>query len=149
MVDSAPNQAEPLAWRIPPYQTAVLLLIVCGCAAVNIYARPAPAGRALSLALGLVALGFAVAALRMYLVVRDDGVAVRFVGAEVWLPWSEIEDVRIVSGVRGSNTLRFTRADGGLVDVPPSLLQPSRPTSKPAAAHLMKDVLRQVLDRRP
>jgi len=141
--------ADVLSWRVPAFQIAGLLLVVCGCAALNIYGHPSGPVAGVTILLGLLALGLAVAGLRMYFVVQSDGVAVRYIRREVWLPWSEIDRVEIVANVRGSDTIRFSRLDGSFLNVPPSLLQPSRPTSKPAASHLLRDVLRQVEDRRP
>ena len=144
MVDEA-----PLSWRISPGQIAVLLLIVSPCAAANIYWHPSPAVRALTIVIGLVALGMAIASFRMYLYVDDEGVAVRYLRRERWLPWSEIADMEVVSGVRGSDTIRIRRRDGSHVDVPPSLLQPSRPTAKHVARRLLEETVRQIEGRRP
>jgi hypothetical protein len=85
----------------------------------------------------------------MYLVVDDEGVALRYLGRERWLPWPEITEVQVVSGVRGSDTIRFSRADGTFVDGPPSLLQPSRPMGKPAARRRLDGIRRQIESRRP
>jgi hypothetical protein len=148
VADSVSGDAGPLAWRVAPFQTALLFLIAGGCAALNIYGDPPGTVAGLTIVLGFAAFAFAVAGLRMYFRVDGDGVAVRYLRREAWLPWSEIDRIEIVSNVRGSNTIRFSRPDGTSVDVPPSLLQPSRPTSKLAASHLLKDVLRQIEDRR-
>ena len=144
MVDDA-----PLSWRIPPAQIALLILIASPCAAVNIYWNPSPPARALTIVIGLVALAMAFAGYRMYLYVDDEGVAVRYVGREQWLPWAEIADVDVVSGVRGSDTIRIRRKDGSHVDVPPSLLQPSRPTTKRVAWRRLEENARQIEGRRP
>jgi hypothetical protein len=84
----------------------------------------------------------------MYLVADDDGIAVRHILRASWLPWSEIDRIEVVSGVRGSNTVRLSRRDGTYVDVPPSLLQPSRPTSKPRALAQLNSVSNQIEARR-
>lgn len=137
-----------LIWRIPPYQAALLLLFVSGAAALNIYGNPSDPVRTVTLAFGAVALGLAVLALRMYLVVDDEGVAVRHVLRQNWIPWSEVARVEVVSDVRGAATVRFIRGDGTYVDVPPSLLQPSRPTSKPRALAQLNAISNQIEARR-
>ena len=144
-----PGESGPLSWRVPPLQTALLFLVVCACAALNIYGHPSSPLRSVTIIFGLAALALAVASLRLFLVVDDEGVALRYLGRAVWIPWSEVKHIEIVSGVRGSDTIRFSRVDGTYVDTPPSLLQPSKPTSKPTARHLLKDILRQLEARRP
>jgi hypothetical protein len=143
---------QPLSWRVPPYQPALLMLLVCAAAALNIYGDPSETVRALTLVLGALALALAVLALRMYLGVDSDGVVVRYLARPVWLEWSEIARVEVVSGVRGSDTVRFVRHDGTYVDVPPSLLQPATPMSKPRAAARLNNIGNQIeawRDRRP
>lgn len=149
VVDPASELTGLLSWRVSPAQTALLFLVVCGCAALNIYAHPSGPVRSVTIVIGLIAFSMALATLRMFLAVDSEGVAVRYLGQTVWMPWSQIRRLEIVSGVRGSDTIRFTRTDGSYVDTPPSLLQPSRPTSRPAARHLLKDILGQLEARRP
>jgi hypothetical protein len=148
MADSATG-SPPLVWRVPPYQPAILLLLVSACAAVNIYGHPTRNVRVITFGLGLLALAFAIAALRMHLVANDDGVAVRHLLRQAWLPWSEVADIEVVDGVRGASTLRVTRRDHTYVDVPPSLLQPTKPTSKRTALAQLDGVVRQLRARRP
>jgi hypothetical protein len=143
-----PDTAAPLVYRISPVQTALLILVAIPCLAANIYLHPSSPARLITLLIGIGALVLAVVSYRMYLVVDDDGVAVRYLGREQWLPWAEVSDIELVSGVRGSDTLRFNRTGGTYVDVPPSLLQPSRPTGRPAARRRLEGILRQVQDRR-
>jgi hypothetical protein len=143
-----PDTAAPLAYRISPVQTALLILLAVPCAAFNIYFHPSGPARLVSLLIGVGAVVLAVVGYRMYLVVDDEGAAVRFLGREHWLPWAEVAEVELVSGVRGSDTIRFSRTDGTYVDVPPSLLQPSKPTGRPAARRRLQDILRQVQARR-
>lgn len=135
---------QPLSWRVPPYQPALLMLLVCGAAALNVYGQPSESVRVLTLALGALALGLAVLGLRMYLGVDAEGVVVRYLRRPVWLGWPEIARVEVVSGVRGSDTVRFVRHDGTYVDVPPSLLQPSKPMSKPRAAARLNSIGNQI-----
>lgn len=137
-----------LVWRIPPYQAALLILFVSAAAALNIYGNPSDPVRTVTLAFGAVALALAVLALRMYLVVDDEGVAVRHVLRQHWLPWSEVARVEVVSEVRGAATVRLSRDDGTYVDVPPSLLQPSAPTSKPRALAQLNAISNQIDARR-
>lgn len=139
---------DPLSWRVPPYQPALLMLLVCAVAALNIYGHPSQTVRIVTLAIGVLALGLAVAALRMYLVVDDEGVAVRYLLRAVWLPWDEIGRVEVVSDVRGADSIRLVRRDGTFVDVAPSLLQPSRPTSKPRALAQLTSIGNQIEARR-
>lgn len=143
------DESAPLVWRIPAYQPALLLLFVCGCAALNLYGHPSSNVRIFTLAFGLLALGCAVAALRMHLIADTDGVAVRQLRSEAWTPWPEVAEFVVVHGVRGASTLRMIRTDGSFVDVPPSLLQPSRPTGKQQALAQLDGVLRQLSARRP
>jgi len=138
---------ERLAFRFSPVQTALLILLACPCAAINLYAHPSAPFRGITIAIGLTALALAVLTYRMYLVVDDEGVALRYLRREQWLPWAQIDRVEIVTGVRGSETIRFTRRDGTHVDTPPSLLQPSKPTGRPAAARRLRDILRQIEER--
>ena len=142
------DTAPPLSWRVPPYQAALLMLVVCAVAAWNIYGHPSQTSRALTLVLGAAVLGAAVLALRMYLGVDSDGVVVRYLRRPVWLAWSEIARVEVVSAVRGSDTVRLVRHDGSYVDVPPSLLQPATPTSKPRARARLNSIAHQIEARR-
>ncbi len=144
VVRPAAGTENPLSWRVPPYQPALLMLLVCGSAALNIYGHPSQTVRVVTLALGALALGMAVAALRMCLVVDDDGVLVRYLLRPAWLPWAEIARVEVVPDVRGSASIRFVRRDASFVDVPPSLLQPSRPTSKPRALAQLNSIANQL-----
>jgi hypothetical protein len=136
-------------WRIPPVQIALLILLACPCATLNVYGHPPPALRLLTLVAGTVALGVAAVAARMYLVVDGEGIAVRFLRREQWLPWSSVAHIGVVSGVRGAETVRVSRADRTYVDVPPSLLQPSRPVGKPVARALLRDAVRRMEALRP
>jgi hypothetical protein len=139
---------ERLAFRFSPAQTALLILVACPCAAVNLYAHPSPPFRGITIAIGLSALVLAVVTYRMYLVVDDEGVALRYLGREQWLPWGQIDRVEIVTGVRGSETIRFVRRDGSYLDAPPSLLQPTRPTARPAARRRLQEILQRIEARR-
>jgi uncharacterized membrane protein len=147
VADQAPR--KPLIWRVSPVQTALLILVASPCAAVNLYAHPSSPVRLVTILIGVAALALAVVSRRMYLVVDDEGVAMRWVRAAHWMPWSDIGVVEIVSGVRGSDTIRFGRKDGSYLDAPPSLLQPSKPTGKPVARRMLRGTLATIESRRP
>jgi hypothetical protein len=138
----------PLIYRIGPGQTAALILVAVACFVPALYFHPSSAVRGVLIVIALGALALAAVTRWMYVVVDDEGVAVRYLGREQWLPWPEIRRVEVVAGVRGSDTIRFSRADGTSVDAPPSLLQPSKPMGKPAARRRLEEILRQIESRR-
>jgi hypothetical protein len=138
----------PLIYRIGPGQTAALILVAVACFVPALYFHPSGAVRGVLIAIALAALVLAALTRWMYVVIDDEGVAVRYLGRERWLPWPEIARVDVVAGVRGSDTIRFSRADGTSVDAPPSLLQPSRPMGKPAARRRLEEICRQIESRR-
>ena len=142
------GQDPQLVWRIPSYQPALLMLVLVGAAALNIYASPSAVVRISTLALGLLCGGLAIAALRLQLVATHDGVAVRQLVGERWVPWSELDQVEVVPNVRGAPTLRLNRLDGSYVDVPPSLLQPTKPTAKRVVMRNLDTVAGQLEQRR-
>jgi hypothetical protein len=139
----------PLIYRIGAGQTAALILVAVVCLVPALYFHPSPAVRVVLVVLALAALALAALSRWMYVVVDDEGVAVRYLGRERWLPWPEVARVEVVSGVRGSDTIRFGRPDGTFVDAPPSLLQPSKPMGKPAARRRLDEIRRQIESRRP
>jgi hypothetical protein len=139
-----PRDQHRLVWRVPPALPAVLLLLVSGAAALNIYGHPSQPVRLFTIGLGLICLVVAIGWLRMYLVADEDGVEVRELRRVSSIEWPEIDRVEVVYGVRGGNTVRVTRHDGSFVDVPPSLLQPARPTSKPRAEAQLKMIAREI-----
>lgn len=143
-----PPADVPLSYRIGAGQTAALILVAVVCLVPALYFHPSSAVRAVLVAVALASLALAAVSRWMYVVVDDEGVAVRYLGRERWLPWPEIARVEVVSGVRGSDTIRFGRADGSSVDAPPSLLQPSRPMGKPAARRRLEEIRRQIESRR-
>jgi hypothetical protein len=142
------TESPPLVYRISPVQVAVLILVAIPALAVNVYFSPSIPLRLVTLAFGLAALFAAYAGWRMYLVVDDEGIAVRRLGGETWLPWNRVAGLELVSGVRGSDTIRIHVVRGDDVDVPPSLLQPNRPTARIAARRRLQDTLHQIEDRR-
>lgn len=138
----------PLVWRYSPVAAAVGFLIASACAAGNLYGQPSGQVRVATIIVGFVALAVAVAVLRMALVVDDEGIAVRFLGRARWVPWSDVKQVGLAD-VRGNETVRIVRTDDTQVDVPPSLLQPVRPTSKLKASARLRGIVRQILARDP
>nr|WP_269329882.1 PH domain-containing protein [Kineosporia babensis] len=85
----------------------------------------------------------------MYLEVDDEGVAVRYLLRERWAPWPQIDRIEIASGIKGSESIRVVLKDGSLIDVPPALLQPTAPTSRPKALARLKGTLGEIEARRP
>jgi hypothetical protein len=148
VVSPAPS-TDALSWRVPPAYTAILFLVATACAAVNIYWRPSVQIRGFTVVLGIAAFAWAIACMRMYLFADGDGVGLRFLGRQTWLPWSEIAHIDVVSGVRGAHTIRLSRRDGTYVDVPPSLLQPAKPTKKPDALARLRRIVAQIDQQRP
>jgi hypothetical protein len=152
MADSAASMARPdrgvLSWRTPPAQTAALFLVVTLLCAVNIYVTPSGFIRVLTIALAIASFAWAVVGMRMFLLVDDEGIVVRYIGRSRSMAWSEIRDVDVVAGVRGAHTVRITTVDGTHVDVPPSLLQPAKPTMKPVAIAALKAVAARIQERR-
>ena len=142
------GQDPQLVWRIPSYQPATLMLVLVAAAALNIYTHPSAVVRIPTLAVGLACGGLAVAALRMQLVATEAGVSVRQLVGERWLPWSELDEVEVVPNVRGAPTVRLNRLDGSYVDVPPSLLQPTKPTAKRVVMRNLDTVAGQLEQRR-
>lgn len=131
-------------WRIPAYQPALLMLVLVAAAALNIYAHPSGTVRFVTLVFGLLCGAMAVAALRLQLVATRDGVAVQQLRRQEWIDWDQLADVEVVGNIRGAPSLRINRIDGTYVDVPPSLLQPSKPTSKTAVMGRLAAVAKEL-----
>lgn len=152
MVDAADDRRSPLPpliLRIPVPVVALVMLVVCACSFVAIYLDVPPTARGI---LGVIAAGlFAVAlgCLRMYLEVDEEGVAVRYLLRERWATWDQIDRIEIASGIKGSESVRVTLKDGSLIDVPPPLVQPTAPTSRPRALARLRGTLREIEARRP
>jgi hypothetical protein len=139
---------EQLVWRIPAYQPALLMLVLCGAAALNIYGHFSATVRIPTLALGLVCGGLAVAALRLQLVANADGISVRELRSHRWINWAELGDIEVVDNVRGAASIRLNYRDGRYVDVPPSLLQPTKPTPRRVVMRQLDSVAKQLEARR-
>ena len=142
------SSPTPLVWRFPPYQPAIGFLVAAACAALAIYAHPPVATAVVLAVIAVIAIAVAVVLLRMALVVDDDGIAVRFIGRVNWIPWDQVKAVGLAD-VRGNETVRIMRVDDTQVDVPPSLLQPVRPTSKFKASSRLRGIVTSITARRP
>ena len=127
--DVRSTQSLPLVWRIPPWQPAVLILlatVLLGLVSYGHFSLGPEQMMGLIAAAALVCAGFA---LRLLLVADDDGIWVRRVLREQLVEWRDVASVEMTA-LRGSTvTVRITRANGSHVDVPPSLLLPTLPTS--------------------
>jgi hypothetical protein len=134
----------PLTWRVPPWQPALLFLIAAACAALNLYAHPSMMVRLLTIAVALVAAVMGVLAIRMYFVVDEEGIGVRRLLRERSVEWDEFDSVAVVHGTLDSVTLRIVCRDGRYMDVPQSLLMPSRPTGKVRVNAQLGELARQV-----
>jgi len=134
----------PLTWRIPPWQPALLFLIAAGCAAANAYVHVSVVIRIVTIVVGVAALAMGIAAARMYLVVDDEGIGVRRLWRERSLDWDDIARVSVVERGFDTLTLRIISRDGRYVDVPQSLVMPSRPTGKSRVRAQLGDIARQI-----
>jgi hypothetical protein len=134
----------PLTWRVPPWQPALLFLIAAACAALNLYAHPSLAVRLLTIAVAVVAAVMGVLAIRMYFVVDEEGIGVRRLLRERSVEWDEFDSVAVVHGTLDSVRLRIVCRDGRYMDVPQSLLMPSRPTGKVRVNAQLGELARQV-----
>lgn len=134
----------PLTWRVPPWQPALLFLIAAASAALNLYAHPSLAVRLLTIAVAVIAAVMGVLAIRMYFVVDEEGIGVRRLLRERSVEWDEFDSVAVVHRAFDSVTLRIVCRDGRYLDVPQSLLMPSRPTGKVRVNAQLGDLARQV-----
>lgn len=135
----------PLTWRIPPWQPALLFLLAAACAAVNFYTHPSLPVRLLTIAVAVIAAVMGVAAVRMYLVVDEEGIGVRRLLRERSVDWDEFDSVVVVHRALDAVTLRITCRDGRYLDVPQSLVMPTRPTGKVRVNAQLGDLARQVI----
>jgi hypothetical protein len=138
------SRRAPLTWRVPPWQPAVLFLIAAGCAAVNLYAHPSLAVRILTIAVGVLAVVIGTLAARMYFVVDDEGIGVRRLLRERSVDWDEFDSVEVVQRGFDSVTLRIRCSDGRYLDVPQSLVMPTKPTGKRRVVAQLGDMARAV-----
>jgi len=125
------RQNLPQVWRIPPWQPAALVLLATALGALDIYGHPSSIWMIMAAFVAVAALVAAGCWLRYLLVADEDGIWVRRIFAEELVEWRDVAHVAMTSAHRNGMTVRITRVDGSYVDVPPSLLLPTRPTRMP------------------
>lgn len=136
----------PQVWRIPSWQPAALILLAAALIGYDIYGSPGLGALLMTAAIAAAALIAAVFAMRYLLVADEDGIWVRTLLGQRLIEWADIAEVD-VTHVRGTtSTVRITRVGGGIVDVPPSLLQPTLPTSAARALAVVGTVARRLND---
>jgi hypothetical protein len=141
---SVPAPPTLLTWRIPPWQPALLFLIASGSAAANLYAHPSVPVRILTILVGVGTAATGAVAARMYFVVDHEGIGVRRLWGERSVEWDEFDSIAVVHRAFDSVTLRITCRDGRYLDVPQSLVMPTRPTGKVRVHAQLEDVARRV-----
>lgn len=122
------DPSAPLVWRVPAWQPALLLLLVCGALALNLYGSPSSVVRVVTLALGAAALVAAVGGLRMYMVVDRYGIGFRGLLRTHNFDWSDVSEITVTHGKISGPTLRISRRDRTYADVAPTLILPTKPT---------------------
>jgi Bacterial PH domain len=139
------NSSLPLVLRVPPWQAAALFLITAAVAALNLYWHPSFMVRLITIAFGVLALCGAVIALRLYLVVDEQGIGVRRFFSETSVDWSDVADIEAYRERHNKVTLRIMRMDGQAVTVPSALVLPSKPTSTPRVLAQLGDLARHIM----
>jgi hypothetical protein len=134
----------PMTWRVPPWQPALLFLLAAACAAANLYAHPSVPVRLLTIVVAVVATVMGTFAARMYFVVDEEGIGVRRLLREHSVEWDEFDNAAVVQRGFDSVTLRITCRDGRHLDVPQSLLMPTRPTGKVRVHAQLGDLAKRV-----
>jgi hypothetical protein len=132
-------------WRIPPWQPALLILLATGLIALELYADLSVGARIMNAVIAAASLIGACLALRYLLVADTDGIWVRRLVHEELVEWDDVANVDVTLTRRNASTVRVTRRNGSYVDVPPSLVLPTVPTSIRKARSLMSDVARTLL----
>jgi hypothetical protein len=145
MSESGPDAPPSLIRRIPPWQPALLFLLAAGCAALTLYGHPSAALRAVTIGVAVLAVICAVIAMRLYLVVDEQGIGIGRLFAETSIDWSDVSDVTVTRGRFGKISLLVVRRDSSVVTVPASLVLPTRPTSTPRVLAQLRDLARQIL----
>jgi hypothetical protein len=121
--------AMPLVWRVPPWQPALLNVVAAVLLLILFYRTPS-AAVTVGLAAGVaIALTGSVLAMRFVVIAGEEGVVVRRVISRRVLSWSEIVDIESVAVSGVTMTVRLTCTDKSVVDVPPTLVQPTLPTN--------------------
>lgn len=107
------------------------MLLTTALAALDIYRRPSAIPAFAAAFVAVSALVAAVCAMRYLLVADEDGLWVRRIFSETLVEWRDVDRVEMTTAHRSGMTVRITRHDGRYVDVPPSLLLPTLPTTLP------------------
>jgi hypothetical protein len=136
-------------WRIHPAITAGLLLLVCVLAAIAIYSGASPAVRILVSVFALVFLVGAVGAARIALVADEEGIAVRSTFKTSWVDWDDVADIVMSQRLGGTTTLTIVRRNGRSLTIPPTLVQPSRPSNSRATTAYVGSRLAALQGARP
>ncbi len=144
----AATDTEPLLWHFPPTVTAVAMLVACGCAARALYGHPSLGLIIVMVVVGVAALGIGLTTARLAFWVDDRGLFVRYIRQTQFVDWADLAGVGLAD-VRGSETIRILRHNGSAVDVPPSLLQPVLPVTKPRLTARLKVFVSQIAARSP
>ena len=139
------DASRPLqVWRIPSWQPAALILLATVLLGYDIYGSPSVGALIMTVVIALAALVSAFLAVRFLLVADDDGIWVRAAFSQHIVEWCEIAEIEVLHVRRTTSTVRITRTNGTLVDVPPSLLQPTLPTSARTALAGVSTVARRL-----
>jgi hypothetical protein len=134
------------AWRIPSWQPAGLILLAAALLAYDIYGSPGLGPLLATAVIAAAALVGAAVAMRSLLVADEDGIWVRSLFRTTLVDWDDITDIDVVH-VRGTTyTVRITRRNGTVVDVPPTLLQPTLPTGARKAHAAVGTVARRLVE---
>ncbi|HEX3335305.1 MAG TPA: hypothetical protein VHS54_02520 [Jatrophihabitans sp.] len=134
------NASLPQVWRIPPWQPAVLFLLTTVLAAVDIYGHPSAVPMFAAALVAVAALVAAVCALRYLMVADDDGIWIRKVFTVSLIEWPDVARAEMTTAHRTGVTVRIIRHDDSYVDVPPSLVLPTLPTTQPNARSMIHSV---------
>lgn len=139
------DPSAPLVWRVPSWQPAVLMLLVCAALAVNLYASPSTIVRFITLALGALCLVMAIGSLRMFMVVDQQGIGFRGLLRSHSFDWPDVSQVTVRPSGYNGPTIRITRSDGTYADVPPTLMLPSKPTGTGKTLANLGDIARMII----
>jgi hypothetical protein len=147
--EQAPGTADrslPQVWRISPWQALALLLLTTLLAAVDLYSDVSAMAKVAAAVVAVAALAAASCALRYLLVVDEDGIWVRRLFTVVLVEWPDVDHAEMSTARRSGVTVRIYRHDGTYVDVPPSLVLPTLPTSIPKARYAVHHVAMRLND---
>lgn len=139
---------QPLVWRVPPWQPALLFLLAAASAAAGLYWQHHGLVRAGWLVFAAVLAVAALVTARAFLVVDDDGVGWRRVFGETSISWGELDYVSVVP-TKLRVALMVVRRTGGSVEIPSVLVAPTTPMSTPRMIGRLEVIARQIADHRP